>query len=229
MTLVPPAMVTIPSGAFRMGKDGSRADERPAHDVVLSSFGAAVSPVTNAEYALYVAATGVEPPLFVGEDRFAAPTLPVVGINWFDAVAYCDWLLAETGVTYRLPTEAEREYAALGGRDGGDWPWEGEDHPFAAELDAMTAPHAPEARCANGYGLRCMAENVHEWCSDWYAADYYSVSPASNPLGPETGKRRVSRGGAWRHREKVTRINARSSLDPALRYSDFGFRVYCDA
>jgi formylglycine-generating enzyme required for sulfatase activity len=73
-----------------------------------------------------------------------------------------------------------------------------------------------------------MAENVHEWCSDWYSASYYAVSPAHSPPGPRTGDRRASRGGSWRHSVKFTRINARSSIPPAFRYNDYGFRVYSD-
>lgn len=224
-----PEMVLIPGGAFVMGKDDSRKDEAPAHRVVLGPFQTAVSPVTNAEYALYVVATGAAPAQFLDDERFAAPGQPVVGGNWFDAIAYADWLTAQTGVPFRLPTEAEREFAALGGHAGSDWPWPGPSHPIAAEIDAMDGPHPPTVACANGYGLRCMAENVHEWCSDWYAADYYATSPEQSPTGPRETRRKASRGGSWRHREKVTRINARSSLDPTFRYADFGFRLYADA
>jgi sulfatase modifying factor 1 len=226
-----PQMVLLPGGAFTMGKDASRKDEAPAHRVVIGPFRAAVSPVSNAEYALYVAATGAAPASFLEEERFAAPAQPVVGINWFEAVAYAEWLRTQTGVPFRLPTEAEREFAALGGLEHSDWPWPGgaNGHPIAAEIDAMDGPHVPSAACANGYGLRCMAENVHEWCSDWYAADYYQESPTEGPQGPGETKRKASRGGSWRHREKVTRINARSSLAPEFRYSDFGFRLYAPA
>ena len=227
--LVVPELILIPGGTFVMGKDGSRKDEAPAHEVTVAAFRAAVRPVTNAEYAAFVAATGVAEPPFAVEERFAWSDLPVVGINWFDAVAYCEWLSAQTGIAYRLPTEAEREFAALGARDGGDWPWEGERHPIADWINALDRPHAPRPECANGYGLRCMAENVHEWCSDWYSPEYYAVSPRESPRGPDEGKRRASRGGSWRHRDKITRINARSSLVPEFRYSDFGFRVYADA
>src|SRR5690606_11083322 len=97
-----------------------------------------------------------------------------------------------------------------------------------AELATLDRPHVPAPECANGYGLRCMAENVHEWCSDWYDKDYYAVSPPAGPRGPETGKRRASRGGSWRHSTKFTRLTARASLDPGFRYNDFGFRVYAD-
>lgn len=228
MKVQPPEMVVLPGGRFVMGKDGSRPDEAPSHEVAVGGFAAAVSPVTNEEYARYLAATGADPPPFLAEERFAAPGQPVVGINWFEAVAYCEWLSMETGRHSRLPTEAEREFAALGGLSGADWPWEGGNGAFRAWVNSLDRPHAPSRECANGYGLRCMAENVHEWCGDWYSPGYYAVSPLEDPRGPAEGKRRASRGGAWRHKDKLTRINARSSLDPSFRYSDFGFRVYAE-
>jgi formylglycine-generating enzyme required for sulfatase activity len=79
----------------------------------------------------------------------------------------------------------------------------------------------------NGYGLYHTAENVHEWCSDWYEPGY-PAGAASNPTGPSEGTRRASRGGSWRHRIKVSRIASRSSLDPGRRYNDYGFRVYAE-
>ncbi|MEO6398269.1 MAG: SUMF1/EgtB/PvdO family nonheme iron enzyme, partial [Tepidiformaceae bacterium] len=166
------------------------------------------------------------PPPFLGEARFSLGGAPVVGVNWSEAVSYCEWLGEGDGARYRLPSEAEREWAARGGLGDGDWPWEGDGAGFIEAISRFEGPHEPGPACANGYGLRCMAENVHEWCGDWYAPDYYVGSPRDSPRGPQQGKRRVSRGGSWRHREKVTRVNARSSLDPAFRYSDFGFRVY---
>ena len=224
-----PAMAHVPGGTFLMGRANSRPDERPVHEVTVRAFRAAVSPVTNCEYARFVDATGAPAPPFQHEERFAGPDQPAVGISWFDAVAYCEWLCGMTGTPFRLPTEAEREFAAPGGLPGGDWPWSGSRHPCADVIDAFDRPHVPMPTCANGYGLRCMAENVHEWCSDWYSATYYAVSPRESPAGPSEGTRRASRGGSWRHREKVTRINARSSIPPEFRYSDYGFRVYADA
>ena len=73
-----------------------------------------------------------------------------------------------------------------------------------------------------------MADNVHEWCSDWYDRSWYERSPSAAPTGPQSGQRRASRGGSWRHRVKFTRVSARSSLSPSYRYNDYGFRVYAD-
>ncbi|MBI3328633.1 MAG: SUMF1/EgtB/PvdO family nonheme iron enzyme, partial [Nitrospinae bacterium] len=77
----------------------------------------------------------------------------------------------------------------------------------------------------NGYGLHNMGDLVHEWCSDWYAREYYRVAPTRNPQGPSVGVRRASRGGSWRHHLKVTRCAARSSLPPDRTFTDYGFRV----
>jgi formylglycine-generating enzyme required for sulfatase activity len=224
-----PRLIALSGGSFLMGNDRARADERPAHRVTIAPFRAAVTPVSNAEYARFLAATGHEPPPFLDDERFAAPALPVVGVSWFDAVAYCDWLARLTGVRFRLPTEAEREYAALGGLERADWPWGNEApgrRPELASIATADRPHVPDERCGNGYGLLCMADNVHEWCSDWYDAAYYATSPPEAPRGPETGRRRASRGGSWRHQVKFNRISSRSSLDPSFRYNDYGFRVY---
>src|SRR5581483_1613484 len=103
----------------------------------------------------------------------------------------------QTGAHVRLPTEAEREWAALGGSEEGiDWPWgndEPESQPSLAHIVHLEQPHVPGPECANGYGLLCMVDNVHEWCSDWYDPEYYTISPGESPLGPATGKRRASR------------------------------------
>lgn len=148
--------------------------------------------VTNAEYARFAP----PPHPYVYDDQ------PIVGVSWFDAVAYCEWL-----GNARLPTEAEWELAARGGLEGKLYPW-GDDLP-ADSMRPMTGPDRVGQRPPNGYGLYDMCENVHEWCSDWFVPD----------------KRRASRGGSWRHHVKVSRCDARSSLPPDLRYADYGFRI----
>ncbi len=86
-------------------------------------------------------------------------------------------------------------------------------------------PYAVGLSRPNGYGLLDMGYNMHEWCADWYAPDYYATSPAHDPRGPEQGARRSSRGGSWRHQIQVCRNAARSSLNPTFRYNDYSFRV----
>ena len=225
-----PEMVSLDGGVLLMGNDSGRPDEQPVHRVEIAPFRVAVSPVTNAQFAPFLA-TGHEPPRFWDDERFNAPDQPVVGVNWFDAVAFCEWLAAQAGVPYRLPGEAEREYASLGGLHGAGWPWPGErwqGHPAADRIAAADRPHPPAPECGNGYGLRCMAANVPEWCLDWYHADAYA-HPGAGDREPAERARKVSRGGSWRHSVKFTRLTARASLSPERRYNDFGFRLYAGA
>ncbi|HKY04293.1 MAG TPA: SUMF1/EgtB/PvdO family nonheme iron enzyme, partial [Blastocatellia bacterium] len=98
-----------------------------------------------------------------------------------------------------------------------------DEQPRYSEL-WLAGPERVGLRPPNGYGIYDISENVHEWCADWYADDYYAVSPLENPQGPAVGARRASRGGSWRHRVKITRVAARSRLAPDFRYSDYGFR-----
>ena len=223
-TIAAPATALIPEAPFIMGDDEGRPDERPAHEVWVSAFRLALLPVTNREYAAFLAATGHAQPGFWHDARFNAPAQPVVGVSWFDAVAYCDWLAALSGLRYRLPTEAEREKAARGGIERARFPW-GEDTDKDAGHFEQDAPRPAGLSGPNGYGLFDMAYNVHEWCSDWYGPRYYHGAPERDPQGPPTGVRRASRGGAWRHQVKISRCAARSSLDPTFRYNDYGFRV----
>jgi formylglycine-generating enzyme required for sulfatase activity len=227
-----PTLIAIAGGRFLMGRDDRRRDERPSHSVELSPFRAAQSAVTNAEYARYLSASAADAPRFWRDPALNPAGQPVVGVSWHEAMAYCAWLGASSGRPYRLPTEAEREFAALGGLSSVDWPWgsvEPEEFEPLHFVATATAPHVPRPACANGYGLRCMAENVHEWCLDFYARDAYAAALPSDPRGPTEGARRASRGGSWRHKIKFTRVTARSSLVAEYRYNDYGFRVYADA
>lgn len=221
-------LIELPGGTFVMGSDG-RPDELPRHPVTIDAFAVALGPVTNAEYRRFLEATGFEEPRFWGDPHFTEAGRPVVGINWYDAVAYCEWLSTVLGRACRLPTEAEREFMALGGvTDGRAYPWGDEpwsEGVFAFGAAGMDRPIPVGTTEPNDYGLYHVAENVHEWCSDWYQPGY-AMEPSINPTGPEEGVRKASRGGSWRHRIKVARIVARSSLDPGRRYNDYGFRIY---
>jgi sulfatase modifying factor 1 len=220
----------IPAGWFWMGSEEGQAVERPVHRVWVDGFAMAATQVTVEEYARYLDATGSEPPPYWGDPNFCHPQQPVVAASWFDAVGYCAWISSMTGSRYRLPTEAEWERAARGGAEGMLFPW-GNDAPESRagyHSRWKTGPETVGHSEPNAYGLFDICENVHEWCSDRYQAEYYAVSPERNPQGPEEGARKASRGGSWRHQIKVSRCSARSSIPPDFKYADYGFRVICD-
>ena len=219
--------VSIPEGWFTMGDDGGRPDEQPAHRVWTPAFEMAVLPVTNAQYAEFLSSAGHQPPRFWDDPLFNQADQPVVGVSWFDAVAYCQWLTTLTARRHRLPTEAEREKTARGGREGQAYPWGDDPGPDGGRFP-QDRPRAVGLEGPNGFGLFDMAYNVHEWCSDWYGERYYAGSPERGPQGPSSGIRRASRGGAWRHSVKISRCAARSSIPPEFRYNDYGFRVVRD-
>lgn len=211
-----------------MGSDNHYPWERPRHRVWLDAFAIAKTPVTRAEYARFLADTGHVEPTGWKDPNFAADDQPVVGVSWSAAVRFCAWLSRNEGGMYRLPMEAEWEKACRGGMQDCDYAWGDEPvESFDYFRGEWNAPRPVGKWRPNGYGLFNMGDNVHEWCSDWYAADYYSVSPERNPTGPEEGTRRVSRGGSWRHHVKASRAAHRSSLPPGFGYTDYGLRVAC--
>jgi formylglycine-generating enzyme len=223
-----PDIVIIPEGSFLMGSEQEQENERPCHRVWLDRYGIGKFPVTNTDYELFLEATQWSAPPFWTDPIFSAPRQPVVGVNWDDAMAYCRWLSDQTGEEFRLPTEAEWERAARGGREGVLYPW-GDEPPWEKPylgFDAKTGgPADVGINEPNDFGLYDMSEGVHEWCSDYYDYHYYRYSPERNPQGPNSGERRASRGGSWRHRIKFSRCAARSSLPPSFKYADYGFRI----
>ncbi len=222
--------VLIPEGFFLMGSDSGGDNEKPVHRVWVSAFELAAFQVTNEDYAVFVADKGHRSPPFWRQVEFCDPRQPVVGVSWQDAAAYCDWLSRRLARHCRLPTEAEWERAARGGREGELYPW-GNEPPQSLPDYAVrwrTGPEKVGLYPPSAYGLYNLGDNVHEWCADWYDSAYYAVSPAKNPQGLGHGRRRSSRGGAWRHEIKVSTCAARSSIPPTMQYSDYGFRVARD-
>jgi formylglycine-generating enzyme required for sulfatase activity len=216
----------IPAGSFLMGSETGQDDERPVHRVEVDAFEMSIFPVTRAEYAAFVGATGHEAPRDWTDPDFAGDDRPVVGVSWHDAAAYCAWR-ARAGSPERLPTEAEWERAARGGVDGRAFPW-GDGIPAwipQGGRGPLRGPWPVALGEPNAFGLYGIAANVHEWCADWHDRGYYAASPASNPRGPDSGVRRASRGGSWRHAMTISRCAARSKIDPGFRYTDYGFRT----
>ena len=221
-----PEFANIRRGWFLMGSDEGQEAERPVHRVRVDAFQMAVYPVTRGEYQDFLEDTGRYWPREWDHPGFDRPDLPVVGISWYDAQAYCVWR-SQRGGPVRLPTEAEWERGARGGPDGQRYPW-GDEIPGWVPNGGrgpLEGPWPVTLGVPNGYGLYGISANIHEWCANWHARDFYGTSPAINPVGPEEGGRRASRGGAWRHAFTISRTAVRSSLDPSFRYTDYGFRL----
>lgn len=230
---ITPKLVQVPAAWFLMGSDSGQDCERPIHRVWIDSYFLAVTQLTNAEYAIFLRTTATLPPPFWNDPNFNHAQQPVAGVSWHEATQYCEWLSQQTKCKFRLPTEAEWECAARGGREQKQFPW-GDEPPQSLPDYVKRWQNGPEpvARYApNGFALYDIGDNVHEWCSDWYDPDYYAISPDRNPQGPDQSPmkppRRSSRGGSWRHHIKVARCSARSSIPPDFQYADYGFRVAC--
>ena len=211
-----------------MGCDQGRADERPVHPVRVDAFAMSVYTVTNRQYRFFVDRTHRQMPDAFAETQFGHPRQPVVAVSWEEANAYCRWLSGLTKETYRLPTEAEWEWAVRQKKEGRLYSW-GDEDPSEFDLYRLgwrdKRPQVVGLQPPNGFGLYNLGDNVHEWCLDWYDREYYQRSPGHNPVNQTPTHRRASRGGAWRHQIKVSRCAARSSLDPSYKYTDYGFRV----
>ncbi len=208
-----------------MGRAGVRENEEPRHRVWVSAFEMASVPVVNAQYRRFLRASGDDPPPFLDRPGFRALDQPVVGVSYFQALRYCEWLSCESGLPVRLPTEAEREKAARGGIEGAVYPW-GNDAAAGGHRTIhgpLPGPDRVRSTKPNGYGLFHMGDTVHEWCLDAYIPSYYAHSPDADPCASGS-ERQSARGGSWRHAIVVTACAQRSSLPPSFHYADFGFR-----
>jgi formylglycine-generating enzyme required for sulfatase activity len=224
---IEPVMVCVPGGWFWMGCEIGRDDEKPLHRVWVDTFELAAYQVTNEQYACFLDATRRPQPLCWNDSNFNHPKMPVVAISWHEALDYCEWLSRATSKHYRLPSESEWERAARGDAERSLYTW-GDTSPESVPDYAERWKNGPEPvglYPPNAYGFYNLGDNVHEWCADWYDANYYRRSPERNPKGPTNASRRTSRGGSWRHQIKVARTAARSSIPPDLKYTDYGFRV----
>jgi len=217
-------MIAVEGGLFQMGAtseqgEDARDNESPVHQVQLESFYIAECEVTQAQWKK-----------IMGENRseFKDDTHPVEMVNWEDAQKFCRELSALTGKTYQLPTEAQWEYAARGGKNRQKYKYSGSD-----ELDAVAwykqnsnaKTNPVKQKRANELGLYDMSGNVWEWCSDYYGT--YDSSKQNNPTGPFSGEDRVLRGGGFFNELQFCRVSHRAGEHPLTRYNFSGFRVVC--
>lgn len=209
------SFVLIPAGEFMMGGN-KHPDERPVHQVQISkAFEMGKDQVTQAQW---------DAVMDENSSRFKGANLPVETVSWDDAHEFIKKLNAKNdGYVYRLPTEAEWEYACRAGTTGD----------YAGDLDEVGwynensggRTHSVGEKKANGWGLYDMHGNVSEWCLDWYGKSYYTNSPEVDPTGPASGTGRVFRGGSWDSKAKYCRSALRAIATPDFRFFRIGFRL----
>ena len=216
-------MKAVQGGTFTMGSSDDDADalnnEKPAHSVTLSNFWIGQTEVTQ---ALWQAVMGKNPSGFKGDK------LPVEKVSWTDCQDFIKELNTKTGKKFRLPTEAEWEYAARGGNKSKGYKYSGGndiDKVAWYKDNSSEKTHDVGTKTANELGIYDMTGNVHEWCSDWYSNSYYSHSPTTNPQGPNTGSYRVLRGGCMFSSAPSCRVAFRGNGKPDKRDDDLGLRL----
>ncbi len=219
-------MVAVDGGTFTMGATSEQGndyenDERPTHQVTLSDYWIGETEVTE---GLWTAVMGSNPSANKKGDNY-----PVEYVSWNDCQTFISKLNALTGETFRLPTEAEWEFAARGGAQSQGYKYSGSNTigDVAWYYDnSGRAKHPVATKTANELGLYDMSGNVWEWCQDWYGRSYYSSSPTTNPTGPSTGSYRVFRGGGWYDNSaRCCRVSGRNSFAPLYRNPYLGLRL----
>ena len=212
-----PKEVLIPAGDFLMGV--IKGKENPVHTVYLDAFYIDALEVTNAEYRAFMEATNRNAPSYWQDPKYNADKQPVVGVTYEDAQAYCQWR------NKRLPTEAEWERAARGPHSR-LFPWGDRfDKERTNTRESKHRQPLPVGSYPKGMsleGVYDMSGNVWEWCQDWFDKNYYLQTATKNPTGPETGKKRVIRGGGWT--APHTDMGLRRGEKPNKTYPSLGFR-----
>jgi formylglycine-generating enzyme required for sulfatase activity len=233
-------MVVVPGGTYLRGSNEGARDEMPRHAVRLPSFAIDIHPITNEQFVRFLQAMGGEKDhnnndiIRLRDARIKRTTgkltiesgygkHPVVGVTWYGAVAYAKW------VGKRLPTEAEWEAAATGGKENYLFPVgvdiERTQANFFSSDTTPVLSYPP-----NSFGLYDMAGNVYEWCQDWYAYNYYDTSALEpdSPQGPPQGVYRVVRGGCWKSLKEDLRCSHRNRNNPGAVNGTYGFRCAAD-
>jgi formylglycine-generating enzyme required for sulfatase activity len=245
---MPAGFVRVEGGTFQMGSTSGDSDEKPVHTVTVSGFYMSKYEVTQKEWR-EVMGTSVSQQRDMRDKSWSlygvGDTYPMYYVNWYEAVEYCNKRSVREGLTpayrgsgdsivcdfrangYRLPTEAEWEYAAKGGNQGGlTYEYSGSNSVDAVGWysgNSGGSTHAAGTKQPNSLGLYDMSGNVWEWCWDWYGS--YSGGSQTDPRGPASGSNRVLRGGSWYDYAWYLRSANRNYYGPSLRYNFNGFRL----
>ena len=221
-------MVRVEGGTFTMGATAEQgryadSDEKPTHQVTLSSYSIGKTEVTQ---ALWQAVMGSNPSEFNGSN------LPVENVTWEDCQAFITKLNALTGKTFRLPTEAEWEYAARGGDNSRGYKYSGSNTlsnvAWYRGGNSSSTTHPVATKAPNELGIYDMSGNVWEWCNDWYSwysSSYYTSASQANPTGPNSGSERVVRGGSWSSYAFNCSVSKRYRFYPSFRDTFLGLRL----
>ena len=268
-----PKMISVEGGTFTMGNSYTEndkkgdVDEKPAHEVTLSSFYICEHELTVGEYQLFCKATGKKMPEPPNQEWMESHTdtkkfypsaakswwgwdkqFPMHYVTWEDAIEYCNWLSEKEGLEkcytknsdfgwdtnlkkngYRLPTEAEWEYAARGGNKSKNYRFSGSNNVADVGcIDITTGQKGPckiKSKKPNELGIYDMCGNVWEWCSDYYSSNYYGKSPKKNPFFSVSQPYRVLRGGSWHYQEAYATVTSRDGPEPGFTNYNYGFRL----
>jgi formylglycine-generating enzyme required for sulfatase activity len=232
-----PQMIFVQGGTFKMGSTKGYPDEKPIHKVSLSSFYISKYEITVAEYKAFCKATGYPFPAKPNREWYDEhdkvrdwiwrDNYPIVNVDWYDAMEYCKWLSKITGEKYDLPTEAQWEYAARGGKKTHGYEYSGSNNlKEVAWYDETTYERGPRPvgqLKPNELGIYDMSGNAFEWCRDHYGK--YPSRSVKNPKGPSKGPYRVIRGGSWYYVDEFCRVTQRDCPKPGLKKFVYGFRV----
>ena len=213
------AMVYVEGGTFQMGNETGLDSEKPVHEVKLNSFQIGQIEVTQ---ELWEAVMGTNPCKFKGNKR------PVEQVNWYDCQEFITKLNELTGKHFRLPTEAEWEFAARGGTKSKGYKYSGSDDAEDVawcESNSGSTTHEVATKAPNELGIYDMSGNVEEWCQDRYDPNYYSISVVNNPTGPASGSDRVLRGGNWWRDARDGCVSSRYYNSPENRPFNSGLRL----
>lgn len=215
-------MIAVKGGTFTMGatseQTGADPDESPTHSVTLSDYYIGETEVTQ---ELWNAVMGSNPSNFTGNMQ-----RPVEKVSWIYCQTFISRLNELTGETFRLPTEAQWEYAARGGNKSQGYLYSGSnmiDYVAWYTFNSSTTTDPVKTKAPNELGIYDMSGNVWEWCSDWYGS--YSSAAQTDPTGPSTGSYRVCRGGSWDNFATYCRVAARISYTPTISFNDLGLRL----